>query len=99
MSMDLATSKKLQHFGQALVAFRDDTGTLQVKDGYRPHLGAHLGAGGKVEGTAHPLPVSPPRRLRKTVAASRSPTPTVREQDGLIYLWHHPSTPNRSSTR
>ena len=33
-------------FGQALVAFRDDTGTLQVKDGY-----AHLGAGGKVEGT------------------------------------------------
>ena len=36
--------KKLQYFNQALVAFRDDEGVLQVKDSYCPHLGAHLGA-------------------------------------------------------
>jgi 3-ketosteroid 9alpha-monooxygenase subunit A len=94
--------QKLQYFGQALVAFRDDTGTLQVKDGYCPHLGAHLGAGGQVEGTCircpfhHWLFAQDGRCVEIPYTDRRIPKKailrpwTVREQDGLIYLWHHP---------
>jgi len=94
--------KKLQYFNQALVAFRDEEGVLQVKDGYCPHLGAHLGAGGVVEGTCIRCPfhhwlfsesgecVEIPYTDRRIPKMARLEPWTVREQDGLIYLWHHP---------
>ena len=40
----------LYYFGQHLVLFRTEEGKAQVFDAYCPHLGAHLGYGGCVEG-------------------------------------------------
>ncbi len=41
--------RPLRYFGQDLVAFRDATGAAVVLDAHCPHLGAHLGHGGRVE--------------------------------------------------
>jgi 3-ketosteroid 9alpha-monooxygenase subunit A len=38
------------YFGQDLVVFRTESGAVSVFDPYCPHLGAHLGHGGRVEG-------------------------------------------------
>jgi len=40
----------LRYFGEDLVAFRSTDGRLAVLDAHCPHLGAHLGHGGKVSG-------------------------------------------------
>jgi len=42
--------RPLRYFGTELVLFRDEAGTACVLDAYCPHLGAHLGHGGSVEG-------------------------------------------------
>ena len=45
-----AEVRNIQYFGQEWVMFRGETGEAGVVDPYCPHLGAHLGHGGKVEG-------------------------------------------------
>jgi 3-ketosteroid 9alpha-monooxygenase subunit A len=45
-------ARPLRYFGQELVAFRGDDGTARVLGAHCPHLGAHLGHGGHVEGGA-----------------------------------------------
>ena len=40
----------LRYFGRDLVLFRTETGEARVLDAFCPHLGAHLGHGGKVCG-------------------------------------------------
>mgnify|MGYP000650348235 FL=1 len=40
----------LHYFGQELVLFRTEDGAARVLDAYCPHLGAHLGCGGVVQG-------------------------------------------------
>ena len=42
--------RPLYYFDRHLVAWRDDAGELHVQDAFCPHLGAHLGHGGTVEG-------------------------------------------------
>ena len=42
--------KPLHYLGRDLVAWRDAEGEPHVMDAYCPHLGAHLGYGGRVEG-------------------------------------------------
>src|SRR5690554_6009815 len=44
------TVHRMRYFGRELVAYRGDAGQLHVLDAYCPHLGAHLGHGGRVEG-------------------------------------------------
>ena len=44
--------KPLSCFGRELVAFREEGGAARVLDAHCPHLGAHLGYGGRVEGDA-----------------------------------------------
>lgn len=44
-------TKALKYFGQELVAFRGERNELIVLDAYCPHLGAHMGHGGKVIGS------------------------------------------------
>ena len=39
----------LQYFGRHLVLFRGEDGGARALDAFCPHLGAHLGYGGKVE--------------------------------------------------
>ena len=41
---------KMTYFGQELVAWRAQDGTVTVMSAYCEHLGAHLGFGGRVEG-------------------------------------------------
>jgi nitrite reductase/ring-hydroxylating ferredoxin subunit len=41
----------LEYFGKQLVLFRGQDGKPYLLDAYCPHLGAHLGHGGKVEGS------------------------------------------------
>jgi phenylpropionate dioxygenase-like ring-hydroxylating dioxygenase large terminal subunit len=38
------------YFGRELVLYRSEAGEAKVADAYCPHLGAHLGHGGRVEG-------------------------------------------------
>ena len=42
----------LHFLGRDLVLFRDEEGEAHVLDAFCPHLGAHLGIGGRVEGRA-----------------------------------------------
>ena len=42
--------KPLNYFDQELVVWRGDDGNARVLDAYCPHLGAHMGYGGKVDG-------------------------------------------------
>ena len=51
-SRDLAAGevKTVQYLGQEFVVFRSMDGQASVMDPYCPHLGAHLGYGGTVEG-------------------------------------------------
>lgn len=42
--------KPVRLFGHDLVLFRDESGVAHLVDAYCPHLGAHLGHGGKVVG-------------------------------------------------
>jgi 3-ketosteroid 9alpha-monooxygenase subunit A len=54
----IATSEELpqgkvlpmEYFGRQLVAFRGESGDVKVLDAFCPHLGAHLGHGGQVQG-------------------------------------------------
>jgi 3-ketosteroid 9alpha-monooxygenase subunit A len=45
-----AKAVPLRYFGRDLVAFRGEDGAVRVLDAFCPHLGAHLGHGGTVEG-------------------------------------------------
>lgn len=52
LSRDLQAGdvKPLHYFGKEMVMFRTESGDAKVLDAYCPHLGAHLGYGGKVAG-------------------------------------------------
>ena len=41
---------KVHYFGEDLVVFRTESGAAGVFEAFCPHLGAHLGVGGKVDG-------------------------------------------------
>ena len=43
-------TKPLKYFGRDLVLWRDEQSVVHVQDAFCPHLGAHLGHGGKVVG-------------------------------------------------
>src|SRR6185369_8695239 len=42
--------RNVQYFGQEWVQFRTEQGEMGMVDPYCPHLGAHIGHGGKVDG-------------------------------------------------
>ena len=44
----IGETKPLRYFGKHLVLWRDEDGGVHVQDAFCPHLGAHLGHGGKV---------------------------------------------------
>ncbi len=58
MSGELAVGqvKPLHYFGRELVLFRTESGEAKVLDAFCPHLGAHLGHGGKVAGESIACP-------------------------------------------
>jgi cholesterol 7-dehydrogenase len=88
--------------GQDVVVFRGDDGKIGVVDAYCPHLGAHLGIGGKVvgnclecpfhgwqfdaEGKCRSIPYSPAAIPSQARVATLGP---IEERLGAVLLWTH----------
>lgn len=89
----------LRYFGVDLVAFRTEDGRVSVFDAYCPHMGAHLGYGGRVDadelvcpfhgwrwrpdGTNARIPYS-----RRSSMPIQAPTWTVCESSGAVWVWY-----------
>src|SRR4051812_40725455 len=92
--------KPLRYFGQELVLFRTEQGRAQVFDAFCPHLGAHLGHGGRVVGEQIQCPfhqweydctgkcVNVPYASKIPPGARVRAWP-VEEVNGLILAWYH----------
>ncbi len=92
----------LKYFGQDLVMFRGEDGVVHVLDAHCPHLGAHLGHGGRMNGNAVVCPfhawefdgggqcVRLPYAEKIPPRARLKPWP-VREVNGTVMVWFHGS--------
>jgi len=91
---------RLSYFGKELVAFRGESGQLEVLDAYCPHLGAHLAVGGKVIGDTLRCPFHGWRfdgqgqcvevpYAKRIPPKSSTPCWPVIERNGLVLVWHH----------
>ena len=90
----------LAYFGRDLVMFRGADGKAAVLDAHCPHLGAHLGYGGKVEGHCVVCPfhgwkfngqggcAEVPYATKIPAKAKIGAWPVV-EANGVIMVWHH----------
>jgi len=99
--VEAGTTKPLFYFGRHLVWWRDETGIAHVQDAFCPHLGAHLGHGGKVLGCEIACPfhgwrfgadgentlIPYSERLNKSATLRTYP---VVERNGLTMVWYHP---------
>jgi 3-ketosteroid 9alpha-monooxygenase subunit A len=93
---------RLKYFGEEMVAFRGEDGNVHVLDGYCAHMGAHLGAGGKVVDNCVVCPfhswkyagtgecVAIPY-AKKIPTKARQKAWLTREVNGVVLL-HHDST-------
>ena len=91
----------LKYFGRDLVLFRDNDGVANLLDAHCPHLGAHLGYGGRVEGNSircpfHAWEFGGNGQCTRVPYSDKGPPPrakirawNVREVNGLILAWHH----------
>ena len=90
----------LHYLGEELVAFRGGDRVVRVFDAYCPHLGAHLGVGGRVCGDGIACPFHGWRfdgtgRLVEVPRLDRLPPRVsavsweVAEANGRIFVWHH----------
>ncbi|MDJ0866041.1 MAG: Rieske 2Fe-2S domain-containing protein [Myxococcota bacterium] len=97
--LEPGTVKSLSLLGRELVAFRDEAGTARVLDAYCPHLGAHLGAGGRVENGALRCPFhgwlwSGEGQCLEVPYAKRIPPKasirswTTCERNGIVFVHH-----------
>ena len=87
------------YLGKDLVLFRGDDGVARVFDAYCPHLGAHLGVGGRVCGDGIACPFHGWRfagdgQLLEVPGLDRQPRARTRawpvcERNGRIFIWHH----------
>lgn len=94
-------TKAAYYFATHLVLWRDDDGGAHVMDAFCPHLGAHLGHGGTVEGCEIMCPfhgwkfdaeganTDIPYSDRTNGRAKVGTYPT-QERNGFIYAWYHP---------
>lgn len=85
--------------GEDLVVYRTRNGLVRVVEPYCPHLGAHLGHGGRVEGEDvvcpfHHFAFAPDGACVRTGYGTRPPVMRLeqreaREVNGAIFVWHH----------
>lgn len=91
----------LYYFDRDLVLWRDEGGDFHLQDAFCPHLGAHLGHGGRVcggelecpfhgwkfdgEGRNSDIPYS--ERLNRSANLRTYPISVV---NGLVMAWYHP---------
>jgi len=92
--------KPIRYFGRDLVLYRGEGGAARVFDAHCPHLGAHLGHGGRVEGDSIRCPFhawrfgSDGRCVEVPYARKIPPRAQLRawevcEKNGAILAWHH----------
>lgn len=92
----------LRYFGKDLVLFRSESGKLTMLDAFCPHLGAHLGHGGKVKGEAiecpfHAWQFSTEGKCVNVPYAKHMPRKAdvpcwhIKEVAGLVMAWHEPN--------
>jgi phenylpropionate dioxygenase-like ring-hydroxylating dioxygenase large terminal subunit len=93
--------RAIHYFGRDLALFRAMDGAAHVLDAHCPHLGAHLGHGGRVQGDVLQCPfhgwrlngagrcVSIPYAKKIPPRAEVRSWP-VREVNGQIMVYHHP---------
>jgi nitrite reductase/ring-hydroxylating ferredoxin subunit len=101
MSEELRSGQVLARrlFGRELALLRTASGEVRLVDGFCPHMGAHLGHQGRVEGeelvcSFHGMRYGADGRCSGT--ANGDPPPpaaclkpwSVREQSGMILVWH-----------
>lgn len=90
----------LHYFGKDLVLFRTENGKPHLLDAHCPHLGTHLGYGGKVQGNAiqcpfHGWQFNSNGYCVHIPYASNVPPKTqiniwpIREVNGVIVVYHH----------
>lgn len=97
--------KAVHYFGRDQVLFRTEAGEAGMLDAYCPHLGAHMGHGGRVEGGNLRCPfhswafrpdgfcVDIP--YAKAIPPITRREPVVRpypvtERNGVVWAWYHP---------
>jgi len=93
--------RPLHYFGTHLVLFRTESGVAKILDAYCPHLGAHLGVGGRVKGECIECPFHAWRfngagectGIPYTTATGIPPRARVRpwpvtERNGVLFVWH-----------
>jgi phenylpropionate dioxygenase-like ring-hydroxylating dioxygenase large terminal subunit len=104
-SADLAPKevRPIKYFGRDLVLFRTEEGPARVLDAHCPHLGAHLGYGGTVEGDSIRCPFHAWRfsgstgdcvevpYAKKIPLKARVNCWPVMERNGIILVHHDPS--------
>ena len=92
--------KPLKYFGKDLVVWRSEDGELSVLDAFCPHLGAHLGHGGKVKGGSiecpfHAWQFGTDGRCTAVPYAQHVPrkaklsTWQIKELANMVMCWHH----------
>ncbi len=92
--------KPLKYFGDDLVIWRSEEGELSVLDAFCPHLGAHLGHGGKVKGGSiecpfHAWQFGTDGRCTAVPYAEHVPrkakvdTWRIKELANMVLCWHH----------
>ncbi len=89
----------LTYLGRDLVLFRGEDGVARVFDAHCPHLGAHLGVGGRVCGDGIACPFHGWRfdgdgQLVEVPGLDRTPRAAAQawpvcERNGRIFVWHH----------
>lgn len=93
--------KPIEYFGEEMVLFRTRSGAAKVLDPFCPHLGAHLGHGGRVMGETIRCPFHGWQFDGESGECSHIPYcdripdlarlrawPT-QEKNGLIWVWYH----------
>jgi 3-ketosteroid 9alpha-monooxygenase subunit A len=90
----------LHYFGKDLVLFRTEGGEARLLDAHCPHLGAHLGYGGKVKGDCIECPFHAWKfdgagacieipYAKKLPPRAQLRAWEVREVNGMVMAWHH----------
>lgn len=87
-----------RHFDRDLAIYRTQSGEVRVVDAYCPHMGAHLGYQGRVEGEElscqfHGFSYGLDGQCVRTAYGDKPPKAAltrwhVREQSGMILVWH-----------
>ena len=93
--------KPIEYFGEEMVIFRTRSGVAKVLDPFCPHLGAHIGHGGRVMGETVRCPFHGWQYDGETgecahipycdriPAGARLRPWSTQEKNGLIWVWYH----------